>query len=272
MKKALGYDYGVVRESLTRADGTDTQYDAIYREEDGQQLSVVSRDYQLITHKEAMDFVFDQLGSMGIKYQTKRIDLTNQAKRMHYEIEFPEEEFDIPGDESTGTPTIKVQNSIDRSRSFNLGFGAYRVICTNGLTIGTKLFSVAETHYLENIKFKEIGPFVRDGIDKVRIKMKDVAERLLSESADSYFRSIVENMPTLFVSMTAEELKNIFEWEVVVRGGIEIPNLDTIKMVQKGYTAYELLQVLTAVATHKVTSSLKRQQIDLQIARLMQVA
>jgi len=43
--------FSVKREKLYRKDGTDTRYDALYRKDDGSQLSVVSRDYKLITHR-----------------------------------------------------------------------------------------------------------------------------------------------------------------------------------------------------------------------------
>jgi hypothetical protein len=266
-----GYDFGVVREPLSRKDKTDTQYDALYREEDGKQLSVVSRDYQLVTHKEAMEFVFNELDDMRLPFETKRIGLTNQGKRMLYEIEFPMEEFDIPGDESKGTPTLLVTNSIDRSKSFTLGFGTYRLICTNGMIIGERLFNVAETHYRENIKFAEIGPFVKSGIEQVRTVVTRTADRLLAESALEYFRTVVEKMPTAFVAMTTEQVQKLFSWESVMRGGIEVPKPETIEQIDKAYTAYELLQVLTFVASHQITSALKRQKVDAQISRLMGV-
>ncbi len=264
------YDFDVKREPLYRKDGVDSNYDAIYRADNGIQLSVVSRGYQLVTHKQAMEYVFEELESKNLKYETQRIDLTNQAKKMHYELTFPEEEFDIPGDESTGVPSLKIYNSIDRSRSFGLSFGTYRVICTNGLSMGKDIIQVSEAHYMDRIKFVEIIPSIMHGIENVRGRMIKNANRLLAEDADIYFKYLVEAFPPAFVMLVAEQMQKYFEWETYVKAGMTLPKPGTVETTQT-ITAYELLQVITAIATHQVKSSLKRMRIDSQIVRLMNI-
>ena len=262
----VDYRFKVKREELKRADGTDTEYDAIYRASDGKQLSVVSRGYQLITHDKAMDFVFGELDKAGLVWEEKRCELTNEGKRLLHEITFPGYEFDIPGDNSGSVPSLKTRNSIDRSRSFTLDFGTWRLVCSNGASVGTKLWYVSQIHYMDQIKFDEIGPQIGPRIEETISFVKTNAARLLNESAKKYMKDLLRTMPALFLSMTAGELAEWFTFEMKMKGGIEVP---TKAKVKKAMDAYQLFQVLTAVATHRIRSAGKRQKVDAQISRLM---
>ena len=261
------YRYGIKREPLTRADGTDTQYDALYRSRDGFQLSVVSRDYQLITHAKAIDFVENTLEQSGIKAEPWRMALTNDGKRMLREYKLPGYEFDIPGDDGH-IPTLKVGNSIDRSRSFLLDFGTYRKICSNGATAGVKVFYVKISHYRDNIQFQPIGDELIENIAASIKNTKENAERLMQVSAKKYMQELLTTFPTQFLNWASEELvkEGAFTFKYEAKGGIQKP---VAYMTAKDITAYALLQVLTAVATHRVQSNAKRAEIDKAIGRLM---
>lgn len=259
------YRFGVKREQLFRADGTDTQYDALSREGDGHQLSVVSRGYQLVTHAEAMDFLFDQLG--GFKHETIGVDLTNEGKRMRYELAFPEYNFTIPGDESSGVPTVKAWNSLDKSRSFMVEFGTLRLVCSNGMTVGHNILQISQTHYMGQIDFEEIGPRIGEAIESVIEDYIGTTERLMQEDAKKYMSGLLRSFPVLFLNMAALDLEEFFDFTYKTVGGIEKP-IDW--RVKRELDAYQLWQVLTAIVTHRVVGVAKRQKLDHLVAGLME--
>ena len=57
----LSYDFPIVRENLPNSVGKDTGFDAIYRKDSGVNLGVVSKEYKLITHKDAINSVVREL-------------------------------------------------------------------------------------------------------------------------------------------------------------------------------------------------------------------
>jgi hypothetical protein len=89
--------FSVKREKLYRKDGTDTRYDALYRKDDGSQLSVVSRDYKLITHRQVVDFVHNTLRDLNIKYKVGKSEVASNGAKMFHVIRFPDYKFNVAG-------------------------------------------------------------------------------------------------------------------------------------------------------------------------------
>jgi len=263
------YRFEVEREQLFRKGGVDTMYDALYRKSDGFQLSVVSRDYQLVTHAEAVNFIDDQLKTAGIKSVEHEIDLTNDGKRLKYEVRFPDYQFKVPGDTSLVEPTMKTWNSLDKSRSFILEFGNLRLVCTNGMTVGKNILQVSQIHYANQIKFAEIGPMIPQAIEMAMHDYNAHAQRLLNEEAHKYMKTLLESFPVLFLNMAASELEHFFNFTYKLVGGIEKPV--SYKKVA-AMTAYELWQILTMIVSHRVVSITKRQKLARDVASLMRTS
>ena len=161
--------FSIKRERLQRKDGTDTGHDALYRVDNGRQLAVVSRTYQLIKHREAVDFVHHVLDEVGIEKRRTRVELGPNGSRLFYEMQLPEHRFNAPAETGVnntahdGTakrdeyvPRIVVTNSYDGSGPFGLLFGAFRMVCKNGLVIGTRVQELRIRHRFNNIDFEEI--------------------------------------------------------------------------------------------------------------------
>ena len=63
---------------------------------------------------------------------------------MHVEITLPNVTLKVEGDEIA--MRIVVDNSYDASRKVNIAFGAYRLVCANGMIIGQRMISVSRRH------------------------------------------------------------------------------------------------------------------------------
>lgn len=262
------FRFKVAREPLPRKDGTDTMYDALYREDTGEQLHVVSRDYQLLTHGEAVDFVHETLDGVDIAYEPFRHEMTMNGKRFMYEIRLPAYRFRVPGDDSDIDPTIKVWNSYNKTKSFVIDFGTYRLICSNGASVGVKILRVSYYHYQDTIQLRPIGEELVEQIEGVIVGVSKEYERLMKEAADKYMAAAMKVLPPMVIAYVAEETQEYFNWEYETRGSHQIP---VAWEVRKKMQAYAFLQVLTAVATHRLASAKKRQLVDRDLTSIFRV-
>ncbi len=104
-------------------------------------IGVVSKKYTLLPHADVVDALRETL--KGQETQEK-IGLTHNGARMHLEIMLPDITLKVEGDEIA--MRLVVANSYDGSRKVSIAFGAYRLVCSNGMIIGRRLISVSRRH------------------------------------------------------------------------------------------------------------------------------
>jgi Domain of unknown function (DUF932) len=137
------YDFPVeLRAISTEPDGfvIPNRY-AVIRTDTMRPLGVVSKKYALLPHADVVDALRESLN--GQKVQEK-IRMTHNGARMHFEITLPDITLKVEGDEIA--MRLGVSNSYDASRKVNIAFGAYRLVCSNGMIIGRKFISVSRRH------------------------------------------------------------------------------------------------------------------------------
>lgn len=259
------HEFKVARERLSRKDGKDTMYDALYREDNGIQLAVVGRNYQLVTHKQAVSFLDATLEESAIEAEVFRSDLTNNGSRFMHEVRLPGYRFDVPGDNGH-EPTIKMWNSLNRTKSFSLDFGTWRQVCTNGLSVGVQLFHISEIHSRDRIQLRTIGGELIKSIESVIVNVRKRYKELAQLGAKKFIVRMLKDFPVLFLGFAAAQLQDSYDFTYETVGGL--PKPVSVKEV-KAISALALLQVLTNVATHHVESAIKRQRIDRNISALM---
>jgi len=275
--------FSVKREKLYRKDGTDTRYDALYRKDDGSQLSVVSRDYKLITHRQVVDFVHRTLRDLNIKYRVNKYEVASNGAKMFHVIRFPDYKFNVAGDcrgENTALdgkknrddyiPTITVKNSYDKSTGCDIDYGGYRVVCSNGVVVGVRIEKIHIIHFGRedvNEQFLAFRYKLVKCITKTTEGIKNTFERLNRESGVNYFEKI------LFL----EEIARIYKKEMIDRmfpfvkveyeKNEETGREESVgfKMKQE-FSAYLLYCILTEIATHQTRTVLARHRMNRMIA------
>jgi len=267
--KKLQYDFEVAREPLRRLDGTPTEYDAIYRKRDGVQLAVVSKDYQLVTHREAVGFV-EKLGEhWGQQVEWPVIETSNQGKRLWAKANLPGLKFRVLGEDYF--PQMVVGNAIDKTRSFTLDFGLFKLICSNGARVLVKsLGQIQLTHYQQNINFKALEEELTFSLDTLKLEFKNIAGRLQAvQVSRKGLRELLtsKDFPVGFRAAVAHDLQEQkmvhFEW--ITTSNIQIPDPSSITM-DKSFDALTLWNILTRISTHEVQSAAKRAEIEQAIA------
>lgn len=128
--------------NLQRAD----KYKAIVNPEIGKVYSIVSKDYKLLRHEEAVlqiENIIDENSELG-KYRTNT-EFYNDGGRMCRTYRFYKRSVEIKkGD--TVNPELHLFNSYDVTWPFIVLIGAFRFACGNGLVIGKKYLHLRKRH------------------------------------------------------------------------------------------------------------------------------
>ena len=119
---------------------------AIVNPETGKVFSIVSKDYKLIRHEDAVmrvNNVIDENSDLG-KYKAST-KFYNSGARMRMKYCFYEIEVDIAAGDPVN-PELQLFNSYDTSWPFIVLLGAFRMVCSNGLVIGKKFLHLRKRH------------------------------------------------------------------------------------------------------------------------------
>ena len=139
--------------NLQRAD----QYKAIVNGNTGKVFSIVSKDYKLIRHEDAIqqiESIINENLELG-KYKSSP-DFYNDGARMRVTYRFYKKSVEIKeGD--TVNPELHLFNSYDTTWPFIVLIGAFRLVCANGLVIGEKYLHLRKRHvyHFDEMELKE---------------------------------------------------------------------------------------------------------------------
>jgi Domain of unknown function (DUF932) len=102
-------------------------------------ITTVSKDYSLIQHTEVLACVFRALKliEIDISELESTLMLSEYSERMQWSCNLPTFDFD-PGDKSPIVLRINCLNSVDTSTLFDISFGWFRLVCSNGFMYGLK--------------------------------------------------------------------------------------------------------------------------------------
>lgn len=274
--------FTVEREELIRKDGIDTGYDALYRYDDASQLSVVSRGYKLVPHREAVDFVTHVLDDVGIEERKATFEMASNGAKMFMTIKFPEYEFNPASDAVKSTsldsinsgndgfiPQVIVRNSYDKSTTLDIMYGAYRLACSNGVLIGQTVQETKVTHFGKDIDLEVLRMPLIENLEKTIDGISRNFERLNREDGNPYLETIL--MQGMLVGKYERLLiGNLLEYAKVdydVDEETQKQVVSGVRSTGKEMTAYMLWCVITELATHRVRSVIARQRMSVQIAQ-----
>ncbi len=272
--------FSVKREKLFRKDGTDTGYDSLYRKNDMTQLAVVSRDYQLVRHKDAVHFIRSTLNELGIENEKHKIELASNGSKMFYKLKLPDYRFNPTNNGGNNTaldgskkkdefiPTITVTNSYDRTTSFCLKYGAFRLVCSNGMVIGDVVQDVKLLHRHQNVDFDMLRNSLVVSVEETIAGLKTSYTQLNQSDGAPYFDEMIkeEEFPKKYKRQMIKDMGGhvTVEYDKNEETGLIEP-VDF--RVQKAFSAYLLWCILTSIVTHQVQSVMVRQSMNALVAQ-----
>ena len=122
------------------------KYKAIVNPEIGKVYSIVSKDYKLIRHEDAIQRIestIDENLELG-KYITST-KFYNDGGRMRRTYRFYEKAVEIKKGDKVN-PELHLFNSYDTTWPFIVLIGAFRFVCANGLVVGDKYLYLRKRH------------------------------------------------------------------------------------------------------------------------------
>lgn len=108
----------------------------------------VRKTYALIQHRSVVDAVVKALGAAGIKPSEVEAELatTGCGERMALSLQLPDRYSFDPGDGHELALRFECLNSVDGSSRLRALVGWYRLVCCNGLVVGTTHADIRKRH------------------------------------------------------------------------------------------------------------------------------
>ena len=208
-----------VRNPMT---GDESQFKMIVRDNTNIPISVMSKDYRLISNRELLEAalpLIDQYGGV-IPAPNNKADIeVNRVfgnARSQFAFDFPEREVKVGND--IIHPRITLMNSYDGTKRVGFRYGAYRLVCSNGLTIG-KSSTETYMHLGADTPLNNIEEIMR----KVFANMNDMIEGGFSPMVEkrmlaSDINKFVAQFPKQFQDDVTGQLASSNAWEVYNAG------------------------------------------------------
>ena len=271
------FNFDVGRERLHLQDGTDTGLDALRRQDTGAFLSAVSPKYQVITHKDANNFAEKLFQQAGLDYEEGHVAVDAKGTRFLREFRFPSREFSPAGSTSAldspsargndnHFPTVLLRNSYDKSSTLDFEFGAFRLICSNGMVIGERVHRVKYRHNAIP-DYDKIAKDLLIGLEKSIEGFIDKTNLLNTQPATVYFNELLKRQ---IVSMKMMEIMATMAPEHIHYEVDEDGNLKGAD-VSKSLSAYALMQIMTEIGTHRMRKYTRAVKFQQQLAKVFNV-
>ena len=150
-------------------------------------VGVVSKNYRLVDHRQLLGIIEHALIDNDLDLETLRVrgQWTIYGERAHFSILFPPEErftMDVSGKDDQMRFRIEVFNSVDGSCRLMAVAGWLRLVCSNGLIVGTALLQLQQQHR-QQLQVDELGRLVREVIQTTR-NDKDTFRSWISTSVN----------------------------------------------------------------------------------------
>jgi hypothetical protein len=221
----------------------DSAYRAIINPDDlGQVYSIMSNKYKIVQHKDVLELA-DNAISKNPEFgtPTKRISILSDGGKMEVKYTFPEVRVDITGHQDYINPQLVVRNSYDGGWKFGIMLGAFRVVCSNGLVIGKKIYMLKQLHY-DNLKLDRVSFELDNALHRFSIQSKiweGWVDRVVKVEE---FEEVVEKL-----NPSQKEAQYIVE---------EISKEENL--VKGKLTLWLFYNIITAMITHMMRSENKR--------------
>ena len=161
------------------------QYKALVNLETGKLFSIVSKNYRLIKHQDAIGQVEEAIAhTRSLRNCRVTTKFYNDGGRMCRKYCFPDVRIELePGD--TINPELNLFNSYDMTWPFRVLLGGFRLVCSNGLIVGKKLFELRKRHVyeLEDLNLEDEVSGALDRLARQTTEWKKWAKRPLTEKA-----------------------------------------------------------------------------------------
>ena len=253
------FNFPVEREESLNSQGFDTGFDNVFNASTGVNLGVVSREYKLVTHKEAIFNVVDTFKKNGLPgIEPVNVRMSGGGARMYAEFRFKQEmklgihAIEDPKVGDVIAPGFKITNSYDRSIKYEISAYILRLICTNGATVNDMLYSERKRHS----KNLDIQQMVERFMEKFANFDRKVLPQVVALSRQQVNPVVLQEHLNEVPGFMQDEALDYLEHHKFIKfnnteGTVEL------EMIKK-MTSWDLLNTFTNTLSHSITISEER--------------
>ena len=262
------FNFKVEREESLNSQGFDTGFDNVFNASTGVNLGVVSREYKLVTHKEAIFNVVDTFKKNGLPgIEPVNVRMSGGGARMYAEFRFKQEmklgihAIEDPKVGDVIAPGFKITNSYDRSVKYEISAYILRLICTNGATVNDMLYSERKRHS----KNLDIQSMVERFMEKFANFDRKVLPQVVALSRQSVNPVVLQEHLNDVPGFMQDEALDYLEHHKFVKfhdndGAVELE-------MTKKMSSWDLLNTFTNTLSHnKVITEERRNDLSRQIS------
>jgi translation initiation factor IF-1 len=202
-----------------------TGYKFIIREDTGNVISCVTDKYKMVTNQQVIDAAKPVIKDIGAVL-TEEKTFANGARSI-WTWKIPDVKVKIDNKDYVN-PTLTLKNSYDGSVQLHILAGAFRLVCSNGLTIGTTISNKVNKHSIYNVNLDKIDESIKDTVDSIKNVFKNDFPLLVNTKISPKH---IHNLIKMFPDFT-------------------IGSLTQYIMGHSMNTFWDLLNAATWVATH----------------------
>ncbi len=233
------------------------KYRALVDPNTGKLFSIVTKDYRLIRHEEAIDEVesaIDHTPALG-NAGTITTEFFNDGGRMRRTYRFPDIAIEI----GKGDPVnleLHLFNSYDVSWPFIVLLGAFRLICSNGLVIGKRFLYVRKRHVF-NLEKLDLEAEISTALNRFTLQTKEWERWSSFQLTPAAHNKVMEHMK--FGKTAKETIEGKVEREAAGHDGEGFPII----------TLWVFYNILTWYITFKTVSLNHRVEMERRLRDAM---
>ena len=234
------YDFPVEFRKIVTEEGIKIPFrQAVVRTDKDMAIGVVSKKYALLPHDNVVGAFREALEGQNVQ---ERVMLTHNGARLNLELTLPDIKIDVGGGDEIAMRLI-VKNSYDGSHKLQIVFGAFRLVCSNGMVIGRKFLSINRRHIgnvtIEVEAVKKQVAMLTELFKKEMPTMREMVKTNLVPSPAEFFNPKEMEIPAYLAQVAARNYE-----------------------VEKGKTLWDAYNATTAAITH----SMKQDRPDAAIS------
>jgi hypothetical protein len=232
---------------------------AIIDQNNGTFFNYCTEHYKIVHHEQVLKLVEDVVRSLP-EFGNAEIEPTILANggKLKIKATFKDILYDIK-DGDPINPKIEVFSSYDLGWQYRGQFGAYRLVCSNGMTVG-KLFSGFKKRHLVSLEPQKLAESITAGMSLFSEQVglwKQWAEQLITPE---YYDATWNNLP--FSTAEKEKIENLHEEKT----RLLLP--DALK--KEELTRWDFYNVLTQFVTHEVKSEIRKVELEPIITKVFE--
>jgi len=232
---------------------------ALVDQNNGHVFNVVSDQYKVVHYEDLVGIIGDITSRITNYGEIQLVPSTlRSGATFKLQLRFPGVQKSIRKLDNI-VPKIDVLSSIDLSKSLIGRFGAFRLICTNGMGVWEMFKKFARKH-LVSLQLADLQATIEEGLlgfnDQV-LEWKKWSNTIIPLE---FYNDVWQHLP-----FSAHEKEKI---EVLP----EVSTKLTLKsaLEQKALTVWDLNSVLTQFSTHNIRSDVRKLDIEPEIARVVE--